>query len=281
MTNDPFLRLNKSSILSGLTTLLLIPVVVLAEEVIFSSSFEPPVFTEATHPLNDTGITHSLLDETCVDTAQDCGFGRDATDNDDADGHAGFSFTKLDSTGDDLAVSATSWDCVKDNVTGLIWEVKTNEGGLRDRDNTYTWYNPNPEINGGDPGTEHDKSPAINKPVCSVSDCDTSSYVEAVNSLPAALCGYRDWRMPWKWELMSIVDYGLGYPAVDTNYFPWEPSEQGPHVWTNTVLAAWGHIWTVRVQQAADFLKVTYIANRVRLVRSSDQFSPEDNGELR
>ena len=29
----------------------------------------------------------------------------------------------------------------RDNVTGLIREVKTDDGGLHDKDWTYTWYN--------------------------------------------------------------------------------------------------------------------------------------------
>jgi len=56
--------------------------------------------------------------------AQDCSHGRDVTNNGDPGGHAGFSFTKLDSNGVPLAnqnvdYSTTPWVCVKDNVTGL------------------------------------------------------------------------------------------------------------------------------------------------------------------
>ena len=36
------------------------------------------------------------------------------------------SYTKLDGQGYDLPDSATEWVMVRDNVTGLIWEVKTN-----------------------------------------------------------------------------------------------------------------------------------------------------------
>jgi len=57
------------------------------------------------------------------------------------------SYTKLDASGNALAASAASWVMVKDNVTGLIWEVKQNKDGVEnysnphDADNTYTWYN--------------------------------------------------------------------------------------------------------------------------------------------
>ena len=56
------------------------------------------------------------------------------------------SYTKLDSSGNILPDSATSWTMVKDNITGLIWEVKTKKDGVKnyndphDADNTYTWY---------------------------------------------------------------------------------------------------------------------------------------------
>lgn len=59
-----------------------------------------------------------------IPPGQDATSGRDVTDNDDHDGHAGFSFTKLSATSEALEVSATTWSCVKDNLTGLIWENK-------------------------------------------------------------------------------------------------------------------------------------------------------------
>ena len=55
------------------------------------------------------------------------------------------SYTKLDAQGNDLDDSAASWTMVRDNVTGLIWEVKTDDGSVHDKDNTYTWYDSNTE----------------------------------------------------------------------------------------------------------------------------------------
>jgi hypothetical protein len=60
------------------------------------------------------------------------------------------SYTKLDGSGNALSDSATSWVTVKDNVTGLIWEMKNSKDGVKnynnphDADNTYTWYDSNP-----------------------------------------------------------------------------------------------------------------------------------------
>ena len=193
-------------------------------------------------PLNDTGITRCANetdnDLNCAQEGfpgQDAEYGRDATHNDDTDGHAGFSFTKLDANGNALPASATEWSCVKDNVTGLIWEVKTDDGGLRDKDNTYTWYNSDSNTNGGNAGTE-------NGGTCpDAGNCDTEKYVASVNA--AGLCGYNDWRMPIKEELRSIVNYGAYNPAIETAYFP---NTVGSYYWTASPYASYyGYAWIV------------------------------------
>jgi hypothetical protein len=136
-------------------------------------------------------------------------------------GSAGFDFTKICMNGDaagegncppnpTLGNGAKNWACTLDNVTGLIWEVKTGSG-LRSRENTYTWYNPDVAVNGGSPGVR-------NGGHCSGSDCDTDSYVREVNS--KRLCGAGDWRVPTRKELISIVDNGRIEPAIDTGHFP-------------------------------------------------------------
>jgi hypothetical protein len=192
--------------------------------------------------LNDTGIT-TCSDETqnglpCPVTGypgQDAQYGRDATQNNNSDGRAGFSFTKLDGTGNALPASAANWNCVRDNVTGLVWEVKTDDGGLHDKDHTYTWYQPDNGKNGGAPGYQ-------NGGVCTGSSCDTHGYVQAVNA--QGWCGASDWRMPSRRELVGLVDYGRAYPnhTIDTDYF----SEQGvSYVWSGSPYAnrsnyAWG-----------------------------------------
>ena len=59
-------------------------------------------------------------------------------------------------------ITATEWVMVRDNVTGLIWEVKQNQNAVtnyddpHDADNNYTWYDSNPETNGGNAGTPGD-----------------------------------------------------------------------------------------------------------------------------
>ena len=190
---------------------------VIASVLIFST-----VISESA-PLNDTGITtfgdatsNNLPAEPVSYPGQDASFGRDAaaqagTLTKIGGGRAGFDFTKIDANGNALPASATSWSCVQDNVTGLVWEVKSDDGGLRDKDNTYTWYNPDPNTNGGIAGTQ-------NGGTCTGSACDTYSFVQTINS--QGLCGFNDWRLPWPEELRSIVDQSLPYgSAVDVAYF--------------------------------------------------------------
>lgn len=172
--------------------------------------------TLAFEALNDTGIVR-CSDNTNDDfpcplagfPGQDAEFGRDATHRNHKDGHAGFSFTKLDSKGKTLPANATNWACVLDNVTGLVWEAKTSDGGLLDMTNLYQWYNPDPRTNGGYSGMR-----------CAWGTCDTFSYAQAVNKM--ILCGKKNWRLPTKSELLSIVTYDREHqnPSVDINYFP-------------------------------------------------------------
>lgn len=103
-------------------------------------------------------------------------------------------------------------ECVKDNITGLIWEQKTDDGGLRDKDNTYTWYNPDNKTNGSDTGTNNGAGKQ-NGGTCQGSACDTHAYIQALNN--ANYCGYSDWRLPTRTELVSIVDYGRTNPTIN------------------------------------------------------------------
>jgi hypothetical protein len=186
--------------------------------------------------LNDTGI------ETCGNSnsngrpcpvtgfpRQDAQYGRDKTVNKDANGHAGFNFTKLDTDGKPLPASASEWDCVRDNVTGLIWERKPVDDdtqgnqGLHDADDRFTWYNTASANNGGSVGYL-DKS---NNRGCSgynnadaATYCNTEAYVNRVNV--AGWCGAKDWRMPTRKELRGLIDLSISEPGptIDRKYFP-------------------------------------------------------------
>lgn len=119
---------------------------------------------------------------------------------------------------------------MQDNITGLIWEVKTNDGSLRDKDWLYTSFDArfldsdfsDNEIDGGSDGVW---AGYIDTGIGDGSDqcyndqliCSTDQYVNGVNQ--SALCGYSDWRMPEREELRSIVNYNQISPAIDTDYF--------------------------------------------------------------
>ncbi len=129
-----------------------------------------------------------------------------------SNGNADFSFTKLDNNGNPLANTASTWSCVKENVTGLIWEVKTSDGGLHDKDQTYTWYNSTGTNDG-------DSAGVTNEGTCSDSGyCDTEKFVQRVNA--QSWCGANDWRMPTKAELLGLVSLDRTNPAIDISYFP-------------------------------------------------------------
>ena len=194
--------------------------------------------------LNDTGITQCADDSSnnvpCNNPSfprQDAETGRDAQSGLGKAGAGpagtGFDFTKLDSTGQPLADNAPSWDCVRDNVTGLIWEVKTDNTtpDLRDKDWTYTWYN-NLSPNGGNAGSTGSNT-------CGgflSGQCNTQAYAAAVNALTPKLCGFSGWRMPTREELRTIVDYSRFNPAIAIDYFPqtvsywyWSASPYAPY----------------------------------------------------
>lgn len=205
--------------------------------------------------LNDSGVTWYVDQDTYTTTAaqrqavtlygtepqalpdQDASQGRDNSANvNPNDGHAGFSFTKLDANGQALADPATPWDpvdrpweCVRDNVTGLTWEVKADIG-IRGEDETYTWYDPDDTTNGGYAGVRDTTDATLCPTPAGEVECfTTKDYIDYINGLNGGqgLCGYADWRLPTMSELRSILNYNVTLPPdgtrarmADTGYFP-------------------------------------------------------------
>lgn len=158
---------------------------------------------------NDTGIIECSDGINNIDGCgiaqfpnQDAEVGRDARNYNDSDGQAGFSFTKISAAGKELPLNASQWTCIKDNVTGLLWENKTNNGSLHDKNRSFSFYNQafNPK---GEYGT----------------DTDVSGFINTVNN--EVLCGLTNWRLPSNEELQGIANYGfpLPGPAIDQNFF--------------------------------------------------------------
>ena len=179
---------------------------------------------------------------------QDGMVGRDVSDPDNSDGKLGFSY------------SAVSGGCVKDNLTGLIWEIKTNDGGLRDLKHIYTNY---------DDTNQAQKwiGAAYFNPTQAEIDAATNTrgYVASVNA--ASLCGYTDWRLPTAEELQGIVNYGAAKPspALDATWFP---NTQGNAYWSSSFSAAnASDAWSIDFWDGRLDYRPRVIKYHVRLVR--------------
>lgn len=237
-----------------------------------------PVSVQAA--LNDTGVTdfannagHGLAAEPTGYPGQDAGYGRDAAARagrlkKTGSGSKGFDFTKLDAAGAPLPANAKEWVCVRDNVTGLIWEVKTTDRGLRDMWNKYSWYNPNPATNGGGAGVR-------NAGICTGGiECDTYAYTLAVNA--QKLCGYSDWRLPERWELRSIVDYGKDMSHRRTS----EQFEENDNNLATIDIAYFPHTPTHWYWSATPFAESPDHAWRVFFYDGGDRFGTKEGGKV-
>lgn len=97
-------------------------------------------------------------------------------------------YVKLDASGSELPAGANEWAMVRDRVSGLVWEVKTNDDSVHQYSDRY--YLEEAE----------------------------DSFIGYLNE--TAFGGYTDWRLPEIIELYSIVHGGHTYTAIDTAYFP-------------------------------------------------------------
>lgn len=94
--------------------------------------------------------------------------------------------------------SSVDWRCTLDSTTNLMWEAKTNDNNLHDKDWTYSWFEPDTTKNGGYQGGSE------NGGRCNgVVKCNTDVFIKAVNA--EKLCGKENWRLPTKQELEKLV----------------------------------------------------------------------------
>jgi len=115
------------------------------------------------------------------------------------------SYTKLDASGNALPDSAAAWAMVRDNVTRLIWENKTENGDIHDQGNVYN------------------------------SEDARNVFIARLNN--EKFGGYSDWRLPTVMELSILINSAKGHPgpAINTSYFqPTSPSKY----WSSTSLAS-------------------------------------------
>jgi len=239
-------------------------------------------------PLNDTGQITCYNATTSTGTVspgtavpadpgfedQDCTRGAAAADalglmsKQGASSMPGRDYTRISNAGNDLPASAAlgsganDWACTRDNVTGLTWEVKVDDPfHLRHFDHTYTWYDSNGAINGGNAGS-------IGSNTCNAtlpsSQCNTSAIRDAVNA--AGLCGQTDWRLPSDVELQGVDDYGTtAAPFVDAIYFP---NTRSDWYWTGVNVAhSASHAWVVFFGNGYPGANFKSASGAVRLVR--------------
>jgi hypothetical protein len=106
-------------------------------------------------------------------------------------------YTKLDADGNELEPCAAQWAMVKDDVTGLVWEVKTDDGGIHDRDDTYV--------------------------LLKTEESDLDARLDFINRLNDEQFGGQSewpWRLPTIKELSSIVHKNNTNSTINTGYFP-------------------------------------------------------------
>lgn len=191
--------------------------------------------------LNDTGITF------CSDGAfnvqscnipsyprQDAEFGRDVEYNDDKDGHAGFNFSKIGKKGETLPLDAKNWACVKDNISGLMWENKTANNAK----NLYSFN-------------------------------EAQKFASEQNQ--KKLCGLSNWRLPQIQELQNIVDYSFPFPepAIDLTFFP---NATNQIYWSNTVYEKNNaDAWAIYFDDGRVFEQTQTIQAAVRLIASLEK----------
>lgn len=186
-------------------------------------------------------------------------------------------YTRLDAEG--RAVSGESVAaCVRDAVTGLVWELKTDDGGIHDKDNSYRWGGMDVELLYVEEkaverkaverkGLERDgverKSAKANG--VTVAD-DWNSLLTVTNN--NTLCGFEDWRVPAIDELQSLILSGRE-PTIDTDYFP--RTLPNPY-WSISPYANYPeHGQTVHFGNGTSYYYNGYHGNRlpVRLVRGT------------
>ena len=182
-------------------------------------------------------VTITIPPGTLPDTGQDTN--NPAIIGEDADYHINPpAYTKLGASGSALDADAEVWAMVRDDVTGLIWEVKTDDGTIHNKNDKYTWQAAQDEF---------------------IAQCNSNHFG-----------GHSDWRLPNTRELCSIVNKGTAVPAVDTDYFP--NTVVSSIYWTPTLDAADADfVWPVYFRYGYISKVSKTNSNHVRAVRGAQK----------
>lgn len=166
------------------------------------------------------------------------------------------SWTGINDSGE--ATQSPQHACVLDRRTGLMWEVKDRNPGLHYHANSYTWFSADHARHMTVPGTRQGGA-------CDASRCDTEGFVAAVNA--ARLCGFADWYLPSRDELMTLgdpqlVDTGL---VLDRAFFPHATARE---FWTAETFRLYPEsAWVVNTGHGLDRVDLKNQAKAVRVVR--------------
>lgn len=189
-------------------------------------------------------------------------------------GVAGFDFTRICNNGAAagtggcpatpvLGSAPDNWGCTRDNITGLMWEVKpVAVNNLRSSSHLYSWFDPSATDN---QGVQNAGFCAASPALCSTPEynTDTHALVQAVNG--QGLCGQTDWRLPTIDELHSISYLGRINPSVDQGGFP--DAVNAPY-WTSNGVAGFStEAWYLNFANGNDGRDDKGSAYRARLVR--------------
>lgn len=157
---------------------------------------------------------------------------------------------------------------ITDTSTGLMWEKKSDDGSIHDKDDVYTW-------SGASYGTTNEL------------DGTVTSFLAALNA-GAGFAGYTDWRLPNRKEMESLVNLEASlpatFPAFDVSCGTWSTGNEGCTVTTcsctwpglywqsSTYIGAPGLAWIFDFGSGYIHADDKNVAYRVRAVRggSSD-----------
>lgn len=163
-----------------------------------------------------------------------------------------------------IVINQNGGECVKDKVTGLVWEQKDDKNDFHDKDWVFTWYNSDSAKNGGSVGYEDysfDNTPQGKICGYSLAKCNTQAYISALNA--NSYCGYTNWRLPTRMELVSIIDYGRHQPSINPAF----TNTQSGRYWSSSIDYDAGFVYSIEFHLGALESAGKHYKSHIRAVR--------------